>query len=74
MFQHSFVSYTEKEFTKIKKDYKQISLTRSLTDSNITYACEEILEAPGSAGYINKDGNLDIIVVLQVINETASAL
>lgn len=42
-------------------------MTRSLTDSNISYSSEEITEAPGSAGYVNKDGDIDILVVLQVI-------
>lgn len=42
------------------------SLTRSQTDSNITYVLEEVQEAPGSLYYITKDGDLDLQVVLKV--------
>jgi hypothetical protein len=42
------------------------SLTRSQTDSNITYAGEEIPEAQGSVCYITKDGDIDYQVVLKV--------
>jgi hypothetical protein len=42
------------------------SLTRSHTDSNITYAGEEISEAQGSVCYITKDGDIDYQVVLKV--------
>jgi hypothetical protein len=42
------------------------SLSRSQTDSNITYAGEEIPEAQGSACYITKDGDIDYQVVLKV--------
>lgn len=42
------------------------SLTRSQTDSNITYACEDLPEAPGAACYITKEGDIDIQVVLKV--------
>lgn len=42
------------------------SLTRSQTDSNITYTGEEIPEAPGSACYITKEGDIDYQVVLKV--------
>lgn len=42
------------------------SLTRSQTDSNITYVVEEIKEAPGSMFYITKDGDIDFQVVLKV--------
>lgn len=45
------------------------SLTRSQTDSNITYACEELPEAPGSSSYVTKDGDIDIQVVLKVIRK-----
>ncbi|KAF5269335.1 hypothetical protein FQR65_LT02637, partial [Abscondita terminalis] len=41
------------------------SLTRSQTDSNITYTAEDIPEAPGSSCYITKDGDIDIQVVLK---------
>lgn len=42
------------------------SLTRSQTDSNITYTGEEIPEAQGSMCYITKDGDIDYQVVLKV--------
>lgn len=42
------------------------SLTRSQTDSNITYACEDLPEAPGAACYITQEGDIDIQVVLKV--------
>lgn len=45
---------------------RKASLTRSQTDSNITYAGEEMPEAPGVACYITKDGDIDFQVVLQV--------
>ncbi|VVC92531.1 unnamed protein product [Leptidea sinapis] len=41
------------------------SLTRSQTDSNISYIVEEIHEAPGSVHYITKDGDIDLQVVLK---------
>jgi hypothetical protein len=43
------------------------SLTRSQTDSNITYTGEEITEAQGSVCYITKDGDIDYQVVLKVV-------
>jgi hypothetical protein len=45
---------------------RKASLTRSQTDSNITYAGEDIPEAPGSACYITKEGDIDFQVVLKV--------
>lgn len=42
------------------------SLTRSQTDSNISYIVEEIQEAPGALHYITKDGDIDFQVVLKV--------
>ena len=45
---------------------RKSSLTRSQTDSNITYAGEDIPEAPGSACYITKEGDIDFQVVLKV--------
>lgn len=42
------------------------SLTRSQTDSNITYVVEEIKEAPGSTYYITRDGDINFQVVLKV--------
>nr|CAH7758097.1 unnamed protein product [Callosobruchus chinensis] len=50
---------------------RKSSLTRSQTDSNITYAGEEIQEAPGSGRYITKDGDIDLQVVLQAVHRTA---
>lgn len=46
---------------------RKSSLTRSQTDSNITYTGEEIPEAPGSACYITREGNIDYQVVLKVL-------
>ncbi|VEN57171.1 unnamed protein product, partial [Callosobruchus maculatus] len=46
---------------------RKSSLTRSQTDSNISYAGEEIQEAPGSGRYITKDGDIDLQVVLQLL-------
>ncbi|CAK1579375.1 unnamed protein product [Parnassius mnemosyne] len=43
------------------------SLTRSQTDSNITYIVEEIQEAPGSKYYITKDGDIDFQIVLKAV-------
>lgn len=45
---------------------RKSSLTRSQTDTNITYGGEETPEAPGAACYITKDGDIDFQVVLQV--------
>lgn len=45
---------------------RKSSLTRSQTDSNITYAGEEIPEAPGAGCYITPEGNIDCHIVLQV--------
>jgi hypothetical protein len=45
---------------------RKASLTRSQTDSNITYIKEEVLEAPGSAKYVTKDGEIDYQVVVKV--------
>ncbi|XP_056632405.1 protein unc-80 homolog isoform X2 [Diorhabda sublineata] len=47
------------------------SLTRSQTDSNITYASEDIPEAPGAACYITKDGDIDLQVVLQAAHRSS---
>ncbi|XP_049870612.1 protein unc-80 homolog [Pectinophora gossypiella] len=43
------------------------SLTRSQTDSNITYVVEEIQEAPGSLHYITKEGDINFQVVLKAV-------
>lgn len=45
---------------------RKASLTRSQTDSNITYAGEDIPEAPGSVCYITKEGDIDYQVLLKV--------
>lgn len=45
---------------------RKASLTRSQTDSNITYASDDIPEAPGSFCYITRDGDIDFQVVLKV--------
>lgn len=52
---------------KLSKEFRQSNLTRSQTDSNITYISEEIAEVPGSMSYITKDGDIDYEVVLRVI-------
>ncbi|KAI5631670.1 cation channel complex component UNC80 domain-containing protein [Phthorimaea operculella] len=43
------------------------SLTRSQTDSNITYVVEEVQEAPASAHYITRDGDINLQVVLKAV-------
>lgn len=53
---------------------RKASLTRSQTDSNITYAGEDVPEAPGATCYITKDGDIDLQVVLQVIMKTNQTL
>ncbi|GLV31802.1 uncoordinated 80 [Carabus blaptoides fortunei] len=50
---------------------RKSSLTRSQTDSNITYTGEEIPEAPGSACYITREGNIDYQVVLKATHTIA---
>ncbi|KAJ8947309.1 hypothetical protein NQ318_004561 [Aromia moschata] len=50
---------------------RKASLTRSQTDSNITYAGEDVPEAPGAACYITKDGDIDYQVVLKAVYRTA---
>lgn len=45
---------------------RKSSLARSQTDSNITYSNEEAPEAPGSAFYITRDGDINLKVVLKV--------
>ncbi|XP_066993860.2 protein unc-80 homolog [Anabrus simplex] len=47
------------------------SLTRSQTDSNITYAGEDVPEAQGSMCYITKEGDLDYHVVLKAVHSAA---
>lgn len=51
---------------KLSKEFRQSNLTRSQTDSNITYISEEVAEVPGSLNYITKDGDVDFEVVLRV--------
>ncbi|XP_050309913.1 protein unc-80 homolog isoform X2 [Anthonomus grandis grandis] len=50
---------------------RKSSLTRSQTDSNITYTSEDIPEAPGSICYITKDGDIDFFVVLKALYRTS---
>ncbi|KAJ8665380.1 hypothetical protein QAD02_007042, partial [Eretmocerus hayati] len=47
------------------------SLTRSQTDSNITYLDDEINEASGSSYFITEDGDIDLCVVLQAVHNVA---
>lgn len=51
---------------ELTHESKHGSLTRSQTDSNITYSPEDMVEAPGSSCYITKDGDIDLQVVLKV--------
>ncbi|XP_011502192.1 PREDICTED: protein unc-80 homolog [Ceratosolen solmsi marchali] len=51
---------------QLKNDRKS-SLTRSQTDSNITYSGDETPEAPGSSYYITKDGDINLHSVLEAI-------
>ncbi|KAJ8917160.1 hypothetical protein NQ315_012652 [Exocentrus adspersus] len=50
---------------------RKASLTRSQTDSNITYAGEDTPEAPGASCYITKEGDIDFQVVLKAVHRTA---
>ncbi|XP_021940294.1 protein unc-80 homolog isoform X4 [Zootermopsis nevadensis] len=50
---------------------RKTSLTRSQTDSNITYTGEEVPEAQGSMCYITKDGDIDYQVVLKAVHSAA---
>lgn len=45
---------------------KKRGLTRSFTDSNISYSYDDCPEAPGSSHYITADGDIDLLVVLKV--------
>ncbi|XP_065170367.1 protein unc-80 homolog isoform X8 [Atheta coriaria] len=47
------------------------SLTRSQTDSNITYTADDIPEAPGSFCYITKEGDIDLQVVLKAVHSAS---
>ncbi|KAK2588606.1 hypothetical protein KPH14_006375 [Odynerus spinipes] len=47
------------------------SLTRSQTDSNITYMSDEVPEVPGSSCYITKEGDIDYQVVLKAVHSVA---
>ncbi|XP_058795328.1 protein unc-80 homolog isoform X2 [Phymastichus coffea] len=44
------------------------SLTRSQTDSNITYTGDDSPEAPGSGAFITEDGDIELEVVLKAIH------
>lgn len=61
----SQLDLTSLQGSKVSHDRKS-SLTRSQTDSNITYSSDELSEAPGSVFYITKDGDIDLEVVLKV--------
>lgn len=51
---------------KIPPMHKTLTLQRSLTDSNISYdANEEIEEVPGSIFYIQANGQMNYLVILQ---------
>ncbi|XP_071051603.1 protein unc-80 homolog isoform X3 [Onthophagus taurus] len=50
---------------------RKSSLTRSQTDSNITYAQDEIIEVPGSFCYITKEGDIDMQVVLKAVHSAS---
>lgn len=41
-------------------------LNRSYSDSDVSYCAEEQVEAPGSTYYINKQGGIDLIMLLKV--------
>lgn len=56
---------------KLNWQDRKSSLTRSQTDSNITYAGDEVLEAAGSTCYITKDGDIDFQVVLKAVHRTS---
>ncbi|KAK6643812.1 hypothetical protein RUM43_000075 [Polyplax serrata] len=57
--------------TQVFTQDRKLSLTRSQTDSNITYAFDEFLEAPGASHYITKDGDIDLQVVLKAVHSAA---
>ncbi|KAL1123884.1 hypothetical protein AAG570_001654, partial [Ranatra chinensis] len=46
-------------------------LTRSLSDSNVNYSCDDSPEAAGSSHYITPDGDIDLHVVLKGIHSVA---
>ncbi|ERL86704.1 hypothetical protein D910_04110 [Dendroctonus ponderosae] len=52
---------------------RKSSLTRSQTDSNITYTSEDIPEAPGSICYITKDGDIDFYAVYRTSMRESSS-
>ncbi|RWS14513.1 protein unc-80-like protein [Dinothrombium tinctorium] len=47
---------------------RQLMLTRSQTDSNITYYTDTNPEASGSVNYITKSGNLSLLVILRAVH------
>lgn len=65
MFKGSVDSQLDAASLKVDQERKP-SLTRSQTDSNITYTSEDTPEASGSTLYITKEGNIDFQVVLKV--------
>lgn len=52
-------------------DSRKPSLTRSQTDSNITYTGVEVPEAGGAANYVTPDGDIDYQVVLKAVHSVA---
>ncbi|KAI5699063.1 hypothetical protein M8J75_015861 [Diaphorina citri] len=56
---------------RCSQNSRQASLTRSHTDSNITYSSSEseVTEAPSSTPYITRDGDLDLRVVLMAVHD-----
>uniref|UniRef100_A0A8D9ERC4 Protein unc-80 homolog n=1 Tax=Cacopsylla melanoneura TaxID=428564 RepID=A0A8D9ERC4_9HEMI len=58
---------------RCSQNSRHASLTRSHTDSNITYSSSEsdVTEAPSSTPYITRDGELDLRVVLMALHDVA---
>ncbi|XP_023210931.1 protein unc-80 homolog [Centruroides sculpturatus] len=50
---------------------RQLSITRSQTDSNIAYNFDMAYEAAGSTYYITKDGEIDLEVALMAVYEVS---
>lgn len=50
---------------------RQYSITRSQTDSNITYFTDPSNEAPGSVHYIARSGQLSLLVILKAVHSVS---
>uniref|UniRef100_T1K5F1 Uncharacterized protein n=2 Tax=Tetranychus urticae TaxID=32264 RepID=T1K5F1_TETUR len=50
---------------------RQYSITRSQTDSNITYFTDPSNEAPGSIHYIARSGHLSLLVILKAVHSVS---